>query len=123
MPKILEKIGTWLSESLLPADKYGVIPFSVELRAEMQNESNLDNYALEIINDNHTPMEYVVEVFCIKFGLSKSDAVEKMLQIHRTGSSVALVHSESIVSKAAIEIESESKNKGYHLYCRSVPSD
>lgn len=56
MSTVCKKIEALLSELFLPANRHEVIPFSIVLRAEMQNQNSLANYALEIINDERTPM-------------------------------------------------------------------
>lgn len=120
MLKILEKIGTFLSEAFLSADRHGVTPFPLSIRAAIKDHKSPASHTLEIINDDHTPMDYVVEVFCIKFELSRTEATEKMLEIHQTGKTTVLINSEAVVSEAAKEIESESKNKGFQLNCNIV---
>jgi len=117
---ILEKIGTFISEVFLSADRHGVTPFSLAVRTKIRDHEGSASHALEIINDEHTPMDYVVEVLCVKFELSRTEATEKMLQIHQTGKSVVLINSEFIVSEAAKEIESESRAKDFQLKCNMV---
>lgn len=120
MFRVWKKASGWLSELFLPADRYGVVPFSVGLQSEMKNGNSSVSHTLEILNDNHTPMDYVAEVFRIKFELSKSDAVKKMFQVHQAGNSVMLTHSESVVIRAVKEIEVEAEAKGFRLKCRLV---
>jgi len=47
-----------------------------------------ENLQVVFLNDDHTPMQFVVDVLERFFSMSKEDAVEVMLEVHRKGKAV-----------------------------------
>jgi ATP-dependent Clp protease adaptor protein ClpS len=75
---------------------------------------------IEILNDNRTPMEFVVSVLRGVVGLSESDAVQTMLEIHRKGG--ILLPRESLEESKRIEeaVAAMGRDGGHALVCRAV---
>lgn len=75
---------------------------------------------IEILNDNRTPMDFVVSVLRGALGLSEADAVQTMLEIHRKGG--ILLPRESLEeSKRIEEAAAAMAREGNHsLVCRAV---
>jgi ATP-dependent Clp protease adapter protein ClpS len=117
---LLNKIGTWVSNQIISTETYGIEPFPYELKQKIHDSAHPHDHALQILNDDTTPMEYVVVLFQRKFGLSRMESIQKMQEIHENGKAEILVHSESIVSAAAKAIESEALSKGMGLKCKVV---
>jgi ATP-dependent Clp protease adapter protein ClpS len=75
---------------------------------------------IEILNDNTTPMEFVVAVLSAHVGLSSEDSIRMMVRIHRRGG--ALISTPSLVDaqRVAAQITAEATTQGYPLVCTAV---
>ena len=67
------------------------------------------------MNDDVTPMEFVIELLVNIFGHSESSAKDVTLEIHNTGSGVAGVYNYEIAEQRALESTQLSRNNGYPL--------
>lgn len=75
---------------------------------------------LEIMNDNATPMEFVVSVLRTCLGLSETDAIRTMLEIHRKGGVLVPLASFDEATRVAELVSAEAKAKNHPLVCRAV---
>ncbi len=78
---------------------------------------------VEILNDNATPMEFVVSVLSSHLGLTRTEAIRTMLTIHYKGGALLPTASGAAANVAAQAIASEASNSGYPLVCRAVHVD
>ena len=62
-------------------------------------------YAVLALNDDTTPMDFVVQVLQQIFGKSQSDAVGLMLLIHNTGKGVCGVYTKDIAETKVLQVE------------------
>ena len=74
--------------------------------------------SIEMLNDDTTPMEFVVNVLTGYFQFSEKDATKLMMTIHRKGSGA--VHDiKNHAAKAILnQIKSESDKRGLAFKCR-----
>ena len=71
-----------------------------------------DMYAVVLINDDYTPMEFVVEMLQTYFSKSQEQATEIMLHIHQKGLGVCGIYTFEIAeSKAAQVLDKARKNQ------------
>jgi ATP-dependent Clp protease adapter protein ClpS len=77
---------------------------------------------VEVLNDNATPMEFVVSVLSSHLGLNRQDAIRAMLTIHTKGGALLPTPSRAAAAVAQA-ITSEASNSGYPLVCRAVHVD
>ncbi len=68
-----------------------------------------------LMNDDHTPMEFVIELLVELFGHSESTAKDITMEIHNTGSGVAGVYNYEIAEQRAIEATKISRKNGHPL--------
>lgn len=68
-----------------------------------------------LMNDDHTPMEFVVELLTQLFGHTESSAKDVTLEIHNTGSGVAGVYNYEIAEQRALEATHLSRKNGHPL--------
>jgi ATP-dependent Clp protease adapter protein ClpS len=75
---------------------------------------------IEVLNDNTTPMQFVVSVLSAHLGLNPEDAKRTMFDIHTRGG--ALLPTPSLVEaqRIAAQISTEAANQNYPLVCRPV---
>jgi len=68
-----------------------------------------------LLNDDSTPMEFVVSILVEIFKHTQSTAAEIMLQVHQTGSGVAGVYSFEIAEAKAVEATNQARTNGHPL--------
>jgi ATP-dependent Clp protease adaptor protein ClpS len=68
-----------------------------------------------LVNDDATPMEFVVSVLTEIFKHNESTARDIMLQIHEQGSGIAGVYSFEIAEVKAVEATNLARSNGFPL--------
>jgi ATP-dependent Clp protease adaptor protein ClpS len=68
-----------------------------------------------VLNDDHTPMEFVIELLTSLFKHDIASATQLTLEIHNNGSAVAGVYSYEIAEQLGLEATHLSRLKGYPL--------
>lgn len=68
-----------------------------------------------LLNDDQTPMEFVIELLTGLFKHSEKSAKEVTLEIHNTGSGIAGVYSYEIAEQRGIEATQVSRANGFPL--------
>jgi ATP-dependent Clp protease adaptor protein ClpS len=68
-----------------------------------------------VLNDDSTPMEFVIELLTGVFKHTESHAKDLTLEIHNTGSAVAGVYSHEIAETKGIESTHLARNNGFPL--------
>ena len=68
-----------------------------------------------ILNDDHTPMEFVVDVLVNIFNHDQSSSEKIMLTIHNEGSAVAGIYPYEIAEQKGIETTHLARQAGYPL--------
>ena len=67
------------------------------------------------LNDDHTPMEFVVGVLSEVFKHSQETAKQITMEIHNTGSGIAGVYSFEIAEIKAVETTNLARQNGFPL--------
>jgi ATP-dependent Clp protease adaptor protein ClpS len=85
-----------------------------------QEKVKLDNkepgfYKVVFINDDVTPMEFVIDVLQKVFRHSQNVSTEIMLAIHNNGSAVAGIYTYEIAEEKGIETTVMARNSGFPL--------
>jgi ATP-dependent Clp protease adapter protein ClpS len=78
------------------------------------------NCGVEVLNDNATPMEFVVSMLTSHLGLGRQEAVRVMLEIHTKGGALLATATETAATVAAEAITREASNRSHPLVCRAV---
>jgi ATP-dependent Clp protease adaptor protein ClpS len=73
------------------------------------------NWKVILLNDDTTPMEFVVSILIETFKHSLNTANDITVQVHETGSGVAGVYSFEIAEAKAVEATSSARSNGYPL--------
>jgi len=77
-------------------------------------------YGLEVLNDNGTPMEFVVSALSTHLGMSHNDSVQTMLSIHKRGGALLPMASLADAKRVAGAITAEAELQRFPLVCRAV---
>jgi ATP-dependent Clp protease adaptor protein ClpS len=74
-----------------------------------------ERYRVVILNDNSTPMEFVIELLKLIFHHSQEAAVQVMLQVHQQGKGTAGVYSYEVAEQKAMESTQIARTNGHPL--------
>ncbi|RYG91574.1 ATP-dependent Clp protease adapter ClpS [Loktanella sp. IMCC34160] len=74
-------------------------------------------YKVLILNDDYTPMEFVVHVLERFFGMSHAQAVELMLTVHKKGVAVVGVFSHEIAETKVAQVMDFAHRHQHPLQC------
>ena len=72
-------------------------------------------YKVVILNDDQTPMEWVIGVLVDTFKHTHTKAEALTLAIHSDGSAVAGIYSYEIAEQKSVEAMTRSRNNGFPL--------
>jgi ATP-dependent Clp protease adapter protein ClpS len=75
---------------------------------------------IEILNDDRTPMEFVVSVLQNNVGLARADAIRVMLEIHDKGGALLPLSSEDESRRVAEAVTALARSNHHPLTCRAV---
>jgi ATP-dependent Clp protease adaptor protein ClpS len=74
-------------------------------------------YKVMILNDDYTPMEFVVHVLERFFGLGHSQAFEVMLTVHKKGLAVVAVYSFEVAETKVAQVMDFARRHQHPLQC------
>lgn len=74
-------------------------------------------YKVMILNDDYTPMEFVVHVLERFFGMTHSQAFELMLTVHKKGLAVAGIYSHEIAETKVSQVMDFARRHQHPLQC------
>ena len=72
-------------------------------------------YKVIFLNDNATPMDFVIEILTSVFRHSPETARDITMDIHESGSSVAGIYTYEIAEQKAVEATTLSRSHGFPL--------
>jgi ATP-dependent Clp protease adaptor protein ClpS len=72
-------------------------------------------YHVIMLNDDTTPMDFVVSVLMNIFNKSEDDAHTTMIQIHEKGRAIAGTYTYEVAEQKSVETVSEARNHGFPL--------
>ena len=103
MPKIIENINSNNQNS-----------FKEDVKFKTKKPSM---YSVLMLNDDYTPMDFVVFLLKKIFDKSNNDSTSIMLNIHKNGSGLCGVYSYEIAETKTLEVMKIAKENGYPLQC------
>lgn len=68
-----------------------------------------------VLNDDSTPMDFVISILVEIFKHNADTAKEIMLQVHETGSGIAGTYSFEIAEAKAVEATQQARTNGFPL--------
>ncbi len=74
-------------------------------------------YRVIILNDDYTPMEFVVHVLEAIFGHNREDATRIMLNVHKSGKGVCGIFTRDIAETKITQVNSYSRENKHPLLC------
>ncbi len=74
-------------------------------------------YKVVLLNDDFTPMEFVVRVLEAFFGHNREKATQLMLQVHQEGKAVCGVYTREIAETKVNQVCEYAKHSNHPLMC------
>ncbi|MEQ8442999.1 MAG: ATP-dependent Clp protease adapter ClpS [Alphaproteobacteria bacterium] len=74
-------------------------------------------YKVLMLNDDYTPMEFVVYVLERFFGKSREEATQVMLHVHNRGVGVCGVYTYEVAETKATQVMDMARKEGHPLQC------
>ncbi|MBX3587372.1 MAG: ATP-dependent Clp protease adapter ClpS [Ramlibacter sp.] len=94
---------------------------SVVLERRTQKTKPPQMYQVLMLNDDYTPMEFVVVVIQEFFNKDRETATQIMLKIHLDGKAVCGVYSRDVAATKVDQVREAAKEAGHPLQCVSEP--
>ncbi|HSW21062.1 MAG TPA: ATP-dependent Clp protease adapter ClpS [Ramlibacter sp.] len=96
---------------------------SVVLERRTQKTKPPQMYQVVMLNDDYTPMEFVVVVIQEFFNKDRETATQIMLKIHLDGKAVCGVYSRDVAATKVDQVQAAARQAGHPLQCVSEPMD
>lgn len=74
-------------------------------------------YKVLILNDDYTPMEFVIHVLERFFGVTHQEAFDLMLTVHKKGIAVVGVFSHEVAETKVTQVMDAARQKQHPLQC------
>ncbi len=94
---------------------------SVVLERRTQKTKPPQMYQVVMLNDDYTPMEFVVVVIQEFFNKDRETATQIMLKIHLDGKAVCGIYSKDVAATKVDQVQEAAKQAGHPLQCLSEP--
>ncbi len=104
-----------MSERKPEPDKYGSHDLAVEEAKPELKRPPL--YRVLLINDDFTPMEFVVDILETIFGMERTRATQVMLEVHTKGKGVCGVYSYEIAETKVAQVMGLAQQHQHPLLC------
>jgi ATP-dependent Clp protease adaptor protein ClpS len=79
-------------------------------------------YRVILLNDDYTPMEFVVHVLQKFFGKGHEEAMRIMLQVHHEGKGVCGVYPHDIAASRIAQVAQHARARQHPLQCVMEPA-
>ena len=79
-------------------------------------------YQVLLLNDDYTPMDFVVEVLQIFFSLNRERATQVMLHVHTRGRGVCGVFTREVAETKVAQVNDFSTHHQHPLLCTMEPA-
>ena len=74
-------------------------------------------YRVVLLNDDYTPMDFVVEILETIFGLERTSATRVMLEVHTKGKGLCGIYSYEIAETKVAQVMSIAQQQQHPLLC------
>ena len=98
------------------------LEFDIEIKEKVVLEKPKD-YAVVLLNDDYTPMEFVIEILIMIFQKNEFDAQTITMDIHQDGQGTAGIFKFDIAETKAVQVMDIARDKGYPLMAQIMEID
>ncbi|MEI3039041.1 MAG: ATP-dependent Clp protease adapter ClpS [Victivallales bacterium] len=78
-------------------------------------------YRVLLLNDDYTPMDFVVEILREIFHKDRPEAERIMLNVHRKGAGLCGIYTYEIAETKVTRVRAKAKEAGFPLRCTMEP--
>ncbi len=78
-------------------------------------------YRVVLLNDDYTPMEFVVNILKCYFHMNEETATQVMLQVHLQGRGVCGIFTRDIAETKVVLVNDYARTNEYPLLCSMEP--
>ncbi|MBF7690264.1 MULTISPECIES: ATP-dependent Clp protease adapter ClpS [Acinetobacter] len=78
-------------------------------------------YMVVLLNDDYTPMDFVIEILQDFFAMNLDQATQVMLTVHYEGKGIAGVYPRDIAETKANQVNNYARSQGHPLLCQIEP--
>ena len=104
-----------MSDKPRHTDDHGTHDLAVEEAKPKVKQPPL--YRVVLINDDYTPMEFVVDILESVFGMERTRATQVMLEVHTKGKGVCGVYNFEIAETKVAQVMSIARQHQHPLLC------
>lgn len=79
-------------------------------------------YRVLLMNDDFTPMDFVVEVLQVFFAMNREKATQVMLHVHTRGRGVCGVFTREVAETKVVQVNEFSRHHQHPLLCTMEPA-
>lgn len=76
-------------------------------------------YKVVVLNDDFTPMEFVIAMFIAVFNYDRTKAYQATIKIHTEGSAIAGVYSHEIAEQKCLDATQMARDNNYPLVVKT----
>ncbi|WP_408610763.1 ATP-dependent Clp protease adapter ClpS [Kineobactrum salinum] len=80
-------------------------------------------FKVVLLNDDYTPMEFVVEVLEVFFGMNREQATQVMLTVHTRGKGLCGIYTRDIAETKATQVNQYARENQHPLLCEIEASE
>ncbi|MFO7551739.1 MAG: ATP-dependent Clp protease adapter ClpS [Haliea sp.] len=80
-------------------------------------------FKVVLLNDDYTPMEFVVEVLEVFFRMNREQATHVMLTVHTKGKGVCGIYTRDIAETKATQVNQYARDNQHPLLCEIEASE
>lgn len=78
-------------------------------------------YKVILLNDDYTPMDFVIDVLRLYFGMDEPAATQVMMQVHTQGRGICGVFTRDIAETKVVHVNNYSRGSDHPLLCCMEP--
>lgn len=78
-------------------------------------------YRVLLINDDYTPMDFVVEVLELFFYMDREKSTQIMLTVHTQGQAICGIYTRDIAETKMMQVNDFAKQNQHPLLCQIAP--
>ena len=78
-------------------------------------------YVVVLMNDDYTPMDFVIEILQQYFSMNLDQATQVMLTVHYEGKGIAGEYPRDIAETKANQVNNYARSQGHPLLCQIEP--
>ena len=131
-----EMKNSFMSLSATEQDVYSKILLNIKLHdSDDQEQHDTDvmlappelkrppQYAVALLNDDYTPMDFVIEILQQYFALDLDRATQVMLTVHHEGKGIAGIYPRDIAETKSNQVNNYARSQGHPLLCQIEPQE